>query len=205
MQNSTWQFWLNRSNHHLLTLTCITPPPTPNLSPGTAGWSLLIFILRYATLEHRSTADLSLVFTGCAARRSKRATLSVRPTSISGNRQCSRCAHAWKDSDASMICGNGRRHLASSACGFVDEDLGRSGTGSVERPGFGRLLAAACSGKVGAVLAFEASRLARNNRDWHHSIDLCAMASTLVIDHDGIYDPSFLNDRLLLGLKRLDS
>jgi DNA invertase Pin-like site-specific DNA recombinase len=83
----------------------------------------------------------------------------------------------------------------------IDEDLGRSGTGSVERPGFGRLLAAVCSGKVGAVLALEASRLARNNRDWHHLIDLCAMAGTLVIDHDGIYDPCLLNDRLLLGLK----
>jgi DNA invertase Pin-like site-specific DNA recombinase len=83
----------------------------------------------------------------------------------------------------------------------IDEDLGRSGTGSVERPGFGRLLAAVCSGKVGGVLALEASRLARNNRDWHHLIDLCAMADTLVIDHDGIYDPSLLNDRLLLGLK----
>jgi len=56
----------------------------------------------------------------------------------------------------------------------IDEDLGRSGTGSVERPGFGRLLAAVCSGKVGGVLALEPSRLARNNRDWHHLIDLCA-------------------------------
>ena len=83
----------------------------------------------------------------------------------------------------------------------IDEDLGRSGTGSVERPGFGRLLTAVCSGTVGAVLALEASRLARNNRDWHHLIDLCAMAGTLVIDHDGVYDPSLLNDRLLLGLK----
>jgi len=83
----------------------------------------------------------------------------------------------------------------------IDEDLGRSGTGSVERPGFGRLLAAVCSGKWAGVLALEASRLARNNRDWHHLIDLCAMAGTLVIDHDGIYDPSLLNDRLLLGLK----
>jgi DNA invertase Pin-like site-specific DNA recombinase len=83
----------------------------------------------------------------------------------------------------------------------IDEDLGRSGTGSVERPGFGRLLTAVCSGRVGAVLALEASRLARNNRDWHHLIDLCAMAGTLVIDHDGVYDPGLLNDRLLLGLK----
>lgn len=80
----------------------------------------------------------------------------------------------------------------------IDEDLGRSETGSVERPGFGRLLTGVCSGTVGAVLALEASRLARNNRDWHHLIDLCAMAGTLVIDHDGVYDPSLLNDRLLL-------
>lgn len=83
----------------------------------------------------------------------------------------------------------------------IDEDLGRSGTGSVERPGFGRLLTAVCAGQVGAVLALEASRLARNNCDWHHLIDLCAMAGTLVIDHDGVYDPCLLNDRLLLGLK----
>src|SRR6266568_422622 len=84
---------------------------------------------------------------------------------------------------------------------IVDDDLGRSGTGSMERPGFVRLLAAVCSGKVGAVLALEASRLARNNRDWHHLLDLCAMTATLVVDHDGVYDPSLLNDRLLLGLK----
>lgn len=83
----------------------------------------------------------------------------------------------------------------------LDEDLGRSGSGAQERPGFARLLAAVCGGEVGAVLALEASRLARNNRDWHHLIDLCALTDTLVIDHDGVYDPSRLNDRLLLGLK----
>lgn len=83
----------------------------------------------------------------------------------------------------------------------VDEDLGRSGSGAQERPGFARLLAAVCTGDVGAVFALEASRLARNNRDWHHLIDLCAMADVLVIDHDGVYDPRAVNDRLLLGLK----
>jgi DNA invertase Pin-like site-specific DNA recombinase len=83
----------------------------------------------------------------------------------------------------------------------IDDDLGRSGTGSQERPGFGKLLAAVCDGEVGAVFALEASRLARNNRDWHHLIDLCALTDTLVIDHDGSYDPRHLNDRLLLGLK----
>jgi DNA invertase Pin-like site-specific DNA recombinase len=93
------------------------------------------------------------------------------------------------------------RSLGFQRVVVVDDDLGRSATGSVERPGFSRLLTAVCSGDVGAVLALEASRLARNNRDWHHLIDLCAMAATLVIDHDGVYDPRLLNDRLLLGLK----
>jgi excisionase family DNA binding protein len=83
----------------------------------------------------------------------------------------------------------------------IDEDLGKSGSGSVERPGFGRLLTAVCQGTVGAIFALEVSRLARNNRDWHHLIDLCAMTNTLVIDEDGVYDPRALNDRLLLGLK----
>jgi DNA invertase Pin-like site-specific DNA recombinase len=83
----------------------------------------------------------------------------------------------------------------------IDEDLGRSGSGLVQRPGFVRLLERICLGEIGAVLALEASRLARNNRDWHHLVDLCAMTNTLVIDYDGVYDARLLNDRLLLGLK----
>jgi DNA invertase Pin-like site-specific DNA recombinase len=78
----------------------------------------------------------------------------------------------------------------------IDDDLGRSGTGVEYRPGFGKLLSAICDGKVGAVFALEASRLARNNRDWHHLIDLCSLTDTLVIDDDGIYDPQQINDRL---------
>lgn len=83
----------------------------------------------------------------------------------------------------------------------IDDDLGRSGSGLVERPGFQKLVAAVCGGTVGAVFCIEASRLARNGRDWHHLIDLCALVNTLVIDHDGVYDPRMINDRLLLGLK----
>ena len=83
----------------------------------------------------------------------------------------------------------------------IDEDQGRSGSGHVDRPGFAELLAVVCRGEAGAVFALEASRLARNNRDWHHLIDLCGMTGTLIIDHDGTYDPQQLNDRLLLGLK----
>ncbi|MBV9035042.1 MAG: recombinase family protein, partial [Acidobacteriaceae bacterium] len=63
------------------------------------------------------------------------------------------------------------------------------------------LLTSVCQGLAGAVLALEASRLARNNRDWHHLVDLCALTETLLIDSDGVYDPRQLNDRLLLGLK----
>src|SRR5580700_422945 len=83
----------------------------------------------------------------------------------------------------------------------IDDDLGRSGSGRIERPGFERLVAMVCSGEVGAVYCIEASRLARNGRDWHHLIDLCALAGALVIDPDGAYDPRLVNDRLLLGLK----
>jgi DNA invertase Pin-like site-specific DNA recombinase len=83
----------------------------------------------------------------------------------------------------------------------IDEDLGVSGSGTQERRGFGRLLALVCEGRVGGVFALEASRLARNNRDWHHLLDLCVLTDTLVIDHDGVYDPRRMNDRLLLGLK----
>jgi DNA invertase Pin-like site-specific DNA recombinase len=83
----------------------------------------------------------------------------------------------------------------------IDDDLGRSGSGRTERPGFERMVALVCSGDVGAVYCIEASRLARNGRDWHHLIDLCALAGTLVIDPDGAYDPRLVNDRLLLGLK----
>jgi DNA invertase Pin-like site-specific DNA recombinase len=95
---------------------------------------------------------------------------------------------------------------AAGAAGFasvtvIDDDLGRSGSGTMERPGFERLVALVCSGNVGAVYCIEASRLARNGRDWHHLIELCALAGTLVIDPDGAYDPRLVNDRLLLGLK----
>lgn len=82
----------------------------------------------------------------------------------------------------------------------IDDDLGRSGSG-ISRPGFERLLAAICEGRVGAVLAIEASRLARNGRDWHTLIEFCGFVGTLIIDEDGVYEPRHPNDRLLLGMK----
>lgn len=83
----------------------------------------------------------------------------------------------------------------------IDDDLGRSASGMNERPGFDRLVAWLCAGNVGAVLCFDASRLARNGRDWHHLLELCGLVEARVIDLDGVYDPSRPNDRLLLGMK----
>ncbi len=51
------------------------------------------------------------------------------------------------------------------------------------------------------MLAVEASRLARNGRDWHTLIEFCGLVGTLIVDEDGIYDPRHPNDRLLLGMK----
>ncbi|ABE35777.1 DNA binding, excisionase family domain protein [Paraburkholderia xenovorans LB400] len=82
----------------------------------------------------------------------------------------------------------------------IDDDLGRSGSGN-HRPGFERLLVALCSGEVGAVFCIEASRLARNGRDWHTLLEFCRLVGCLLIDEDGIYDPRQPNDRLLLGMK----
>jgi DNA invertase Pin-like site-specific DNA recombinase len=83
----------------------------------------------------------------------------------------------------------------------IDDDLGRSASGMVERPGFDRLVARLCAGEVGAVLCLDASRLARNGRDWHHLLELCGLVDARVIDLDGVYDPCRPNDRLLLGMK----
>ena len=92
------------------------------------------------------------------------------------------------------------KQLGWIAVEVIDDDLGRSGSG-IARPGFERLLAAICEGRVGAVLAIEASRLARNGRDWHTLIEFCGLVGTIIVDEDGIYDPRHPNDRLLLGMK----
>jgi DNA invertase Pin-like site-specific DNA recombinase len=84
---------------------------------------------------------------------------------------------------------------------IIDEDLGRSGSGIMERPGFSKMVALVCDGNIGAIFCLEVSRLARNGLDWHHLIDLCSLVGTFIIDPEGIYDPLVTNDRLLLGLK----
>lgn len=92
------------------------------------------------------------------------------------------------------------RQLGWTDVQVIDDDLGRSGSG-IARPGFEKLLAAICEGRVGAVVSIEASRLARNGRDWHTLLEFCGLVGTLIVDEDGVYDPRHPNDRLLLGMK----
>ncbi|MDE0704935.1 MAG: recombinase family protein [Rhodospirillaceae bacterium] len=92
------------------------------------------------------------------------------------------------------------RALGFAKVEVIDDDLGVSGSG-VRRPGFERLLQAVCSGSVGLVLAIEASRLARNGRDWHALLEICAVVGCLVGDRDRIHDPASVDDRAFLGIK----
>src|SRR6202161_4397612 len=92
------------------------------------------------------------------------------------------------------------RQLGWGKVSVIDDDLGRSGSG-VSRPGFEKLLAAICEGRVGVVVSLEASRLARNGRDWHTLLEFCGLVGALIVDEDGVYDPRLPNDRLLLGMK----
>ncbi len=83
----------------------------------------------------------------------------------------------------------------------IDSDLGQSGSTSANRQGFQKLVAEVGLGWAGIVMGLEVSRLARNSMDWHRLIEICALSNTLILDEDGIYDPTDFNDRLLLGLK----
>ena len=83
----------------------------------------------------------------------------------------------------------------------IDSDQGESGASAAWREGFQRLVTDVGMGRAGIVMGLEVSRLARNNADWHRLLEICALADTLILDEDGIYDPTSFNDRLLLGLK----
>ncbi|MFH8492293.1 recombinase family protein [Streptomyces longisporoflavus] len=83
----------------------------------------------------------------------------------------------------------------------IDDNLGHSASGLVDRPGFQRLVSEVGLDHVGLVLGVEMSRLARSGREWHQLLELCTLAGALLADRDGVYDPVEHNDRLLLGLK----
>jgi DNA invertase Pin-like site-specific DNA recombinase len=83
----------------------------------------------------------------------------------------------------------------------IDSDQGESGASAAWREGFQRLVSDVGMGHAGIVMGLEVSRLARNNADWQRLLEICALADTLILDEDGVYDPTSFNDRLLLGLK----
>jgi len=87
----------------------------------------------------------------------------------------------------------------------IDDDLGKSGTSSRDRQGFQTLIAEVGLGKAGLVMSLDASRLARNNRDWHQLLELCSLFGVLIADGERLYDPAAYHDRLLLGLSGIMS
>ena len=87
----------------------------------------------------------------------------------------------------------------------IDDDLGKSGTSSRDRQGFQTLIAEVGLGKAGLVMSLDASRLARNNRDWHQLLELCSLFGVLIADGERLYDPGAYHDRLLLGLSGIMS
>jgi len=125
----------------------------------------------------------------------RKAVLYVRQSSahqVLHNRESSALQYAMRDRLAA---------LGWSEIEVIDDDLGRSAAGGVQRAGFERMVAEVCLGKVGAVCAREVSRFARNSRDWQQLIEMCRVVDTVLIDQETIYVPRHGNDRLLLGLK----
>ena len=131
-----------------------------------------------------ATSNVTPIFTSANQRFAK---FSRIPKAPSGSTDCAKMPSPW--------AGPWRRGIV------IDTDLGQSGASAVDREGFQKLVAEVSLGKAGIVLGLEVSRLARNSTDWHRLLEICALTDTLILDEDGVYDPSHFNDRLLLGLK----
>lgn len=83
----------------------------------------------------------------------------------------------------------------------IDSDLGETAASVADRQGFQKLMTEVSMGRVGLVMGLEVSRLARNNADWARLLEISALTDTLILDEEGIYDPTDFNDRLLLNMK----
>ena len=116
------------------------------------------------------------------------------PNQVESNRESTERQYALADRALNLGWDNSQIQI-------LDGDLGKSGQTTAGREDFHRLMAAVGLGEVGAVFALEASRFSRSQADWHKLLDICALTDTLVIDHDGIYNPNDFNDRVLLGFK----
>ena len=131
----------------------------------------------------------------CAHHLERKAILYVRqssPHQVLHNRESGALQYAMRDRLTA---------LGFAEIEVIDDDLGRSAAGGVQRAGFERMVAEVCLGKVGAVCAREVSRFARNSRDWQQLIEMCRVVDTVLVDQETIYAPRHGNDRLLLGLK----
>src|SRR2546423_864621 len=149
--------------------------------PASAGW------------VRRGTVMISDKI--CPQHLERKAILYVRQSSahqVLHNRESSALQYAMRDRLTT---------LGWSEIEVIDDDLGRSAAGGVQRAGFERMVAQVCLGKVGAVAAREVSRFARNSRDWQQLIEMCRVVDTVLIDQEMVYAPRQGNDRLLLGLK----
>ncbi len=125
----------------------------------------------------------------------RKAILYVRQSSahqVLHNRESSTLQYAMRDRLTA---------LGFAEIEVIDDDLGRSAAGSIQRAGFERMVAEVCLGKVGAVCAREVSRFARNSRDWQQLIEMCRVVDTVLVDQETVYAPRHGDDRLLLGLK----
>src|SRR5499425_1209359 len=85
---------------------------------------------------------------------------------------------------------------------IIDRDLGSSaGMAAARREGFERVLSLVALGEVGIVGSREVSRLSRTDKDWCRLLEVCQIFGTLIADEQQIYDLSYLDDQLVLGIK----
>src|SRR5689334_439849 len=135
------------------------------------------------------------------AHRAKLAYVYVRQSTASQVRQHQESTELqYRLVDRAVLLGWPRERVQ-----VIDEDLGRSGASSDARQGFQRLIAEIGLGKAGLVLSLDASRLARNNRDWYQLLELCSLFGVLLADGERLYEPNACHDRMLLGLSGIMS
>ena len=144
-----------------------------------------------------TTADERLT----SARRAKLAYIYVRQSSVTQVKHHQESTELqYRLVDRAVDLGWPRERVQ-----VIDEDLGKSGAGHADRRGFQKLIAGIGLGNAGLVISLDASRLARNNRDWHQLLELCSLFGVIIADGERLYDPSAYHDRLLLGLSGIMS
>lgn len=155
----------------------------PHRAVGETSNSRLLSPLVSNKIETRHLAQLAVVYVRQSSARQVRE--NIESTQLQYDLARLATSYGWPDNRIEII----------------DDDLGVSGKSLEGRTGFQRLLAEISLGHVGIVMGIEMSRLARNCRDWHQLLELCAVFGSLLGDADGVYNPREHNDRLLLGLK----